>query len=243
MISPAGKVKTLRAKLEKAAVAGGVRAVGVADLDAAAQKYPHLFDRIGARFPRAVAMAIPVPPASLESIIDRPTPLYFHAYRQVNYRLDDAAFTVAGILADAGYAALPIAASQMISHHPPLGHISHRAVAVAAGLGWIGRSGLLVTPKYGSRVRLVTVLTDAPLAAGGEMAFSCGSCVECVKACPAGALGAKPEDYSLDACYAKLTEFTRIAYVGQHICGVCVKACSPDNALRGVDRRGRSRRA
>ena len=36
----------------------------------------------------------------------------------------------------------------------------------------------------------------------------------------------KKEDFDLQACYAKLTEFTRIPFIGQHICGVCVKTCT-----------------
>ena len=39
----------------------------------------------------------------------------------------------------------------------------HKTVAVHAGLGWIGKSALFVTEKYGSAVRLTSVLTDAPL--------------------------------------------------------------------------------
>jgi epoxyqueuosine reductase QueG len=90
-------------------------------------------------------------------------------------------------------------------------------------------------PRHGSRVRLVTILTDAPLDADRPMEFSCGKCVACVKVCPAKAIKGKPADFDLGACYAKLSEFARIQYVGQHICGVCVKACSPDNAGRAVD--------
>ncbi len=69
------------------------------------------------------------------------------------------------------------------------GEISHKAVAHAAGLGWIGRSMLLVTPQYGPRVSLVTVLTDMPLAAGKPMANRCGKCTRCIEACTRGALG------------------------------------------------------
>jgi epoxyqueuosine reductase QueG len=215
--------KSLRMRLEKIAQAGGVRAFGVADLEAVEREVPGLFDRVGARFRRGIVMAMA---------------LYFHAYRQLNYRLDDAAYAVCEALSSAGHRSLAVAASQIISNDPPKGHISHRHLGMAAGIGWIGRSGLLVTPRYGSRVRLVTVLTDAPLAADEPMAFSCGRCAACVKVCPAKAIRGKPEDFDLAACYAKLTEFTRIQYVGQHICGVCVKACAGDNPGRGVDSNG-----
>ena len=227
--------KSLRKRLEEIAKLSGVRAFGVADLEAVESTVPGLFDRVGARYRRAIVMAMPLSPAYLEGVVNSPTPLYFHAYRQLNYRLDDAAYAVCEALIDEGHRSLAIAASQIISNDPPKGHISHRHLGMAAGLGWIGRSGLLVTPQYGSRVRLVTVLTDAPLPADKLMEFSCGKCAACVKVCPAKAIHGKPEAFDLAACYAKLTEFTRIQYVGQHICGVCVKACAPDNPGRGVD--------
>ena len=44
-----------------------------------------------------------------------------------------------------------------------MGHLSHKLVAHLAGLGRIGRSCLLLTPGAGPRVRLATVLTNAPL--------------------------------------------------------------------------------
>lgn len=230
--------KALRKRLEDMARASGVRAFGVADLQAVERNVPGLFDRVGAKFRRAIVMAMPLSPAYLEGVVDSPTPLYFHAYRQLNYRLDDAAYAVCEALLDEGHRSLAVASSQIISSDPPKGHISHRHLGVAAGLGWIGRSGLLVTPAYGSRVRLVTVLTDAPLDADRAIAFSCGKCAACVKVCPATAIKGRPEDFDLAACYAKLTEFARIQYVGQHICGVCVKACSPDNPGRAIDAAG-----
>jgi len=228
----------LRAALETLARASEVRVFGVADLDGVVKSVPTLFDRVGSSFRRAIVMGIPVNPAALEQIVDRPTPAYFHAYRQLNYQLDTVALVVASRLLDEGHRCLAIAASQVINHSPPQGHISSRHLGLAAGIGWLGRSGLLVTPRYGARVRLVVVLTDALLPAGRPMQFSCGRCLACVKVCPARAITTRPDDFNLDACYAKLTEFTKIPYVGQHICGVCVKACAPDNPGRAVDVHG-----
>ena len=227
-------MKALRKRLEELAHSAGVRVFGVADLEAAEKEVPGLFERVGARFKRAVVMGMPLSPAYLEGAVDAPTPLYFHAYRQLNYRLDDAAYVVCEALIDEGHRSMAVAASQIIGSDPPKGHVSHRHLGAAAGLGWIGRSGLLVTPRYGAQLRLVTVLTDAPFEAGTPLPFSCGKCAACVKVCPAKAIRGKPEEFDLAACYAKLTEFTRIQYVGQHICGVCVKACSPDNPGRAA---------
>lgn len=229
---------TLRDRLQALSRESGARVFGVADLDRVAREVPTLFDRVGARFRRAVVIGIPLNPASLEQVVDRPTPLYFHTYRQLNYRLDVCAFKLTQALVEEGHRSLAIAASQNVSRKPPQGHVSHRHLGAEAGIGWIGRSGLLVTPAYGARMRYVTVLTDACLAAGSPMPFSCGTCTACLDGCPAGAIHENPEDFDLAACYDKLTEFTRIPYVGQHICGVCVKACAPENPGRAVDADG-----
>ena len=68
--------------------------------------------------------------------------------------------------------------------------IFEKRYAVEAGLGWIGRQSLLVTPEYGSFVLLGEIVMtaecneyDKPLAAIG-----CGECRRCVDACPNGAV-------------------------------------------------------
>lgn len=228
----------LAQRIEVMARDDGVRAFGAADCRRILREVPELFDKVGAAYDRAVVMGMPLNPASLEQVVDSPTPLYFHAYRQLNYRLDTAAFKVAQTLSSLGHRSLAIAASQIVKRDPPAGHVSHRHLGAAAGIGWLGRSGLLVNPRYGARMRYVTVLTDAPFATGEPMDFSCGSCTACVEVCPAAAIAKAPSKFDLAACYAKLTEFTKISYVGQHICGVCIKACAGDNPGRAVDADG-----
>jgi len=202
---------------------------GVADLDVACADEPDLLQHVGDGFTRACVFAIPLQNAAVETVVDRPTPLYFHNYRQINYELDTLAMKAALVLQEAGHRALAIAASQIVSRDPMRGHVSHRVLAWAAGLGWWGRNNLLVNPDYGARVRLVSVLTDAPLVPDRPLERDCSTCFACVKVCPADAIAERREDFQLDRCYAKLCEFTKIPYVGQHICGVCVKACHPTN--------------
>ena len=66
-----------------------------------------------------------------------------------------------------------------------IGQISHRAVAHQAGLGWIGRNLLLVTPEFGPRIRLITVITYAELDQGPvPLPNRCGTCPACIDSCP-----------------------------------------------------------
>jgi len=201
-------------------------AYGVADLTALAERKPDVLAEVGGGFTRAVVMGLRLQDSVVDGVADRPTLLYFHVYRQANYELDRMAFEAAGLLQAAGFRAAAIPASQVIARNPMRGHLSHKLLGWAAGIGWIGRTSLLVHPLYGARMRYVSVLTDAPLAAGRPSDGSCGNCRRCVAACPAGAVHESFRDFDLDACYAKLCEFSRMPGIGQHICGVCVKACT-----------------
>jgi len=65
-------------------------------------------------------------------------------------------------------------------------------IAIDAGLGELGRLGLLITPKYGPRVRLAKVITDMPLIPDNPISFGvtefCEICGKCAKQCPGGAI-------------------------------------------------------
>lgn len=65
-------------------------------------------------------------------------------------------------------------------------------LAVDAGLGQMGRHGLLITPEYGSNVRLCKVLTDMPIAADEPIDFGitefCRNCLLCAQSCPSGSI-------------------------------------------------------
>jgi epoxyqueuosine reductase QueG len=214
-----------RQDLETLAREMGARAFGVADLDSLRKKIPGLLKLVGDDYSRAVVFGIRLQQAALESVTDKPTPIYFHNYRQVNYQLDGTACLVADKIQDAGHRALAVPASQIIRKDPMTGHISHKLLGWAAGIGFIGRNTLLVHPLYGAQMRYVSVLTDMPLAPDRPHTGDCGTCRACVEVCPARAIGGRREDFDLEACYEKLTEFTRMPFIGQHICGVCVKAC------------------
>lgn len=63
-----------------------------------------------------------------------------------------------------------------------------RAVAARAGVGWLGRSTMLLTPGPGPWLLLGSVVTDAPLEETAPMKRTCGTCVACIPACPTGAI-------------------------------------------------------
>ncbi len=121
------------------------------------------------------------------------------------------------------------------------GIFSHRLVAHEAGLGWIGKSCSLVHPEVGPRLRLATVLTDAPLIPGKPLKSRCGSCRQCADICPVGALlghdYADGEDRDLrlrfHLCDDYLLEKKKV--LGEQVCGLCIAVCP-------YGRKGKTRR-
>lgn len=211
-------------RLKKSALELGFSLAGIADISEVRTEF-HLPEDLRNRFDRAVVLGKRVLDGVLEDIADHPTALYFHHYRQLNFFLDRAAFLLASEIQASGFLALPIPASQILDSEKQIAHVPHKKIAVLSGLGHIGRNNLLVHPSFGSRIRLVTVLTDMPLEADRPTGADCGSCRACLPRCPAGAIHERPEDFEHRRCFEQLEEFRRRRYVSQHICGICVKAC------------------
>jgi epoxyqueuosine reductase QueG len=159
-------------------------------------------------------------------------PKAIHAYEVINERLNSVASQVAGILQGKGYRALPIPASASIDEEGLYGAFSHKLAAHLAGLGWIGKCCLLVTPQVGPRVRWISILTDAPLpATGGPTEEKCKSCTECIDICPVQAftgrrfLAEEPRSARYDAarCSDYYKELETDA--GSGVCGLCLYVC------------------
>ncbi len=119
-------------------------------------------------------------------------------------------------------------------------------VAQDAGLGAIGRMGLLMTPRYGPRVRISVVTTDMPLVTDKPKDYSwmttfCYYCKKCAYNCPSKAISTEPPikinnilrwKINQEKCY---TYWTRVGTD----CARCISVCPfahPNNLLHNTIR-------
>ncbi|HWR58112.1 MAG TPA: 4Fe-4S double cluster binding domain-containing protein [Thermodesulfovibrionales bacterium] len=109
---------------------------------------------------------------------------------------------------------------------------THKIAATSAGIGWIGKNGLLINREFGPRLSLATVLTDAPLETGSPIESSqCGECRLCLEFCPSDAITG--EDWSRSNPFVELVQSGKCeshkkntkTLNGKPNCGLCINIC------------------
>jgi epoxyqueuosine reductase QueG len=160
-------------------------------------------------------------PTYMETAPDAPYAMY--GYRQKNDQINSVLWNVSRLIEKAGFAAMPIEAygegelvvdtsalpgraeRKMKARAQIKGSFSHVRAAVQAGLGEVGLNGQLLSPDYGPRVHLGSIVTTAPLAADplfkGKVCLG-EACNKCVDACPAKAIGAGGKLSDIDCLIA-----------------------------------------
>jgi len=229
----------LSKRLEKKAREMGAAYFGIADLALVLGNSitPHE-QKVIAEFTRAISIGVPLSSSIVDGItaqsdIYAMKNYYFHVYEITNPHINEITLCMTRIIEDDGFKAVPIPSSHTIDTDKLYGFFSHKMAASLAGLGWVGKSCLLITPDRGPRVRWGTILTDAPLVP--DKPFSgkgCGGCKICVEACPARAFTGNPfksteaREIRMDAekCFKYLND-ERKKGVGVPVCGMCVNIC------------------
>jgi len=129
--------------------------------------------------------------------------------------------------------------------------VSDRAMAMRAGIAWLGKNTSVISPEFGSWIFLGELVTDIELAPDEPLATLCGSCTRCIDACPTGALDTP---FSLDArrCISYLTiekrgdiapELADRIGLDVYGCDTCQSVCPFNDVAREslvFDRAGRS---
>lgn len=164
-----------------------------------------------------------------------PTHLTVAATQDGYSKMAITAGSLAQFIRKLGYNAIPCGNNTGIS--VPMG--------VEAGLGEASRSGMLITPKYGPRVRIAKVITDMPLANDQPIEFGveefCNVCKKCAKECPSQAIpyeGKSMEASTISSNSGVLkwsanAEKCWTSWVANGSgCGVCIRVC-PFNKPEG----------
>ncbi|MEA5449419.1 reductive dehalogenase domain-containing protein [Leptolyngbya sp. CCNP1308] len=115
--------------------------------------------------------------------------------------------------------------------------VLHVPVAIQAGLGQLGKHGSMITPEYGSNVRLATVLTDMPLAIDQPRDIGvddfCATCRICETNCPPHAIS--PEKQMVRGMERWYVNFDKCApyFAETRGCGICIEVCPWSEPGRG----------
>jgi epoxyqueuosine reductase len=162
--------------------------------------------------------------------------------------VDTATMRIARFADGDAYVGLRAALDAVAAHLIDRGHrvdvladdsrLVDRAAAVRAGIGWWGKSSMVLVPGAGPWVLIGSVVTDASLDLDTPTDRSCGSCVACIPACPTNAIVA---DGIVDVrrCLAHLLQAPGVipvefrTAVGDRLygCDDCLTACPPGKRI------------
>jgi epoxyqueuosine reductase QueG len=227
----------LRDELQKLVDILGVDFFGVAELAVAREAIVEQGGGLPAEYPTAVSIGLALPTDIVDQLPNRKsvavhTAYRHHAYDVINQRLDHLTSRLSAFLQKRGFRSLPVPASLIVDRERLMGVFSNKMAAHLAGLGWIGKSCLLITPEAGPRVRWASVLTTAPLEPTGKpLKERCGNCSECVDICPPRAFTGRAyrdeehRDLRFDVhkCDAYFEQLKQEMVVP--VCGMCLYVC------------------
>lgn len=156
---------------------------------------------------------------------------YYREYRALNQRLKEIGYALEAAILEKGFRAYSLARNRQSDDYRTA--LPFKTLATRAGLGWIGKSSLLVTREYGSAVRLHGVLTDLPLVPNEPASGRCGNCRTCADACPGRAISGRDWHIGMDrdelidphACKQTVVERGKEMGVTVGSCGICVAVC------------------
>lgn len=193
-------------------------------------------------FRYAVVIGARLDDSIIDGIEDAPTLEYLNHYTEINDELNGLAGRISDWLTGRGVENRCIPATVddrdlddtffKTLRYP----FSHKMAATRAGIGWIGKTALLVSKRFGPRVRMATVLTNCAFERVGTPITEsrCDDCVICVERCPAQAANGilwspgvdRDEFFDAGRCWKTCRERS-LEYIQREvsICGMCVSVC------------------
>ena len=157
-------------------------------------------------------------------------------------RMDTSPSPDSAVMVHETYNQLGIATNEIARHlrsigysaqagHPLGGLTLYPPLAQAAGLGWQGMHGLLITPEFGPRVRLAAVfvsIEDLPDTSSDQHAWIedfCAECVKCVRQCPPRAISTEPVRHETGRATWVDADRCLPYFVRNNGCSICIRVC------------------
>lgn len=168
---------------------------------------------------------------------------YYEEFNSINEKLDNLAILTEDFLKNKGFSSLAKLRDSIEVDKNHSTKLPHKTLATLAGIGWIGKCGLLVTDDFGSAIRIISILTNAQLDTGKPIKTSqCPyTCNICGNVCPGNAISGRlwmqgtDRDvfYNADACWKAARKLAmKKLNVDEGICGLCISNCPiTQNAL------------
>ncbi|MEE9280647.1 MAG: hypothetical protein V3V67_10775 [Myxococcota bacterium] len=229
--------QTLEQEIEALAKANGVDKVGFTDRERLADAPPS--GDLGFVLPNArsaISLAVHLDMAAARAYLGKEDLYRFNRDHQESYRkLKAAGIAIRQLLESRGHeVALPYANFEYREDPPSLEAkppLSHRYVAMAAGVGWIGWSGNLLTREFGALVTLGSVVTSADLTPSPRVEEEwCDDCRICVATCPSHFMSKREEDSVPIADSLAVNNKKRAALR-------CIVSCGGANGVRRANAR------
>jgi ferredoxin len=196
------------------------RSVGADEIGYSTVPQEWVFNNNAIRYTQAIVLVMEMNKERMDLAPNQDTAVMVHeTYNQ----LGRASNKIADWLRERGYSAQ--------AGHPLGGMALYSPMAQAAGLGWRGISGLVITPQFGPRVRLAAVFTEIenlPVYSGDEHAWVldfCDSCRRCIRDCPPDAFYDEPIEHDNGLVTVLDNEKCFPYFAKYHGCSVCIKVC------------------
>ena len=202
-----------------------------------------LLDKEYSDFSYAISIGRRLDDLIVDGVKSEPTMEYYRHYRSINTEMTAISERICKDLKDININCLGIFPT-ISSNSPDFEHYlktlrykhSHKMVATRAGLGWIGKTDLFVSFKFGPRLRLMSILINEPVQSKlpAILESRCGECEVCVRNCPVQAANGRLWNISTDRdlffnahkCREQCKNFgNKIIDKDGLVCGLCVAVC------------------